>query len=304
MKAIPLVSFACIAFVAAIVATAAPVPLLAQTTPVKFLPPNEMPTGKFGEAVAYGEEVFDHTQTVAKAFVGNGLTCENCHVDRGRQANSAPMWAAFVAYPQYRSKTGKVDTIEDRIQDCFRYSMNGKPPPPNSKELIGLVSYLYWLASGAPVGVKLQGAGYQRLLKPQSAPDPARGAAVYASDCALCHGANGEGKKAAGAYVFPPLWGAESYNWGAESYNWGAGMQEVSAAAGFIKSNMPLGLGGSLADQDAWDVAAIVDSHPRPADPRFTGDLDETRRKFHDDDDYYGKMVDGVLLGAPQITPH
>ena len=53
----------------------------------------------------------------------------------------------------------------------------------------------------------------------------------------------------------------------------------------------------------AWDAAAFVDSHPRPQDPRFTGNLDETRRKFHDDDDYYGKMVGGVLLGAPQTTP-
>ena len=137
--------------------------------------------------------------------------------------------------------------------------MNGKPPPPDSKELTGLVSYLYWLATGAPVGTKLHGALYPRLAKPAQAPDPARGAAVYADHCALCHGDNGDGKKAGGATVFPPLWGAASYNWG-------AGMTGVSAAAGFIKTNMPLGLGGSLADQDAWDVAAFVDSRPRPQD--------------------------------------
>jgi thiosulfate dehydrogenase len=278
-------------------ATLAIVPAFAQTTPVKFSPPTVMPTGKFGEVVAYGEDIFAHTQTAAKAFVGNGLTCDNCHIDRGRLANSAPMWAAFVAYPQYRSKTGEVDTIEDRIEDCFRYSMNGKPPPPDSKELTGLVSYLYWLATGAPVGGKLQGALYPRLPKPAQGPDPARGAKVYAADCALCHGANGEGRKAAGAYVFPPLWGADSYNWG-------AGMTGIIVASGFIETNMPLGLGGSLADQDAWDVAAFVDSHPRPQDPRFTGNVDETRQKFHSDDDYYGKTVGGILLGAPQTTPH
>ena len=170
MNAIPFISSARIALFAAAVATATPIPLFAQTAPVKFLPPTEMPKGTFGEAVVYGEEVFDHTQTAAKAYVGNGLTCENCHIDSGRLANSAPMWAAFVAYPQYRSKTGKVDTIEDRIEDCFRYSMNGTPPPPDSKELTGLISYFYWLATGAPVGGKLQGALYPRLPKPQNRP--------------------------------------------------------------------------------------------------------------------------------------
>ena len=271
-------------------------PAFAQTAPIKFSPPTEMPKGEFGKAVAYGEAVFDHTQTVAKDFVGNGLTCENCHLDRGRLANAAPMWAAFVSYPQYRSKTREVNTIEDRLQDCFRYSMNGKPPPPDSKELTGLVSYLFWLATGAPVGVKLQGALYPRLPKPAQAPDPGRGAKVYAENCALCHGANGEGRKADDNYVFPPLWGAQSYNWG-------AGMTGLAAASGFIKTNMPLGLGGSLSDQDAWDVAAFVDSHPRPQDPRFAGDLAETRQKFHSDD-YYGKTVDGILLGAPESLPH
>jgi hypothetical protein len=32
--------------------------------------------------------------------------------------------------------------------------------------------------------------------------------------------------------------------------------------------NMPLSKGKSLSDQQAWDVAAYVDSHSRPRDPR------------------------------------
>ncbi len=32
--------------------------------------------------------------------------------------------------------------------------------------------------------------------------------------------------------------------------------------------NMPLSKGDTLSDRDAWDVAAYVDSQPRPADPR------------------------------------
>jgi len=45
-------------------------------------------------------------------------------------------------------------------------------------------------------------------------------------------------------------------------------MHRVNTAAAFIKANMPLGQQNSLTDQQAWDVAAFVNSQPRPADPR------------------------------------
>jgi thiosulfate dehydrogenase len=102
--------------------------------------------------------------------------------------------------------------------------------------------------------------------------------------------------------VFPPLWGARSYNWG-------AGMSSVVNAAGFIKANMPLSQGNSLTDAEAWDVAAYIDSRERPQDPRFTGDLAATRKAHHDSPyDFYGQAVDGVTLGegAPPAgtVPH
>lgn len=50
----------------------------------------------------------------------------------------------------------------------------------------------------------------------------------------------------------------------------------------FINANMPLGLGGSLSEQQAWDVAWFMNSHERPQDPRFTGDIAQTRKLFHD----------------------
>ena len=96
--------------------------------------------------------------------------------------------------------------------------------------------------------------------------------------------------------MFPPLWGARSFNWG-------AGMGDIRNAAGFIKANMPLGLGGTLSDQDAWDVALFVDSHERPQDPRFTGDVGETRRLFHNSRwSMYGQTVAGHVLGSG-LTP-
>ncbi len=262
---------------------------------VAFHPPPEtaIPAGPLGREIRLGEAIFRHTDTAAPQFVGNDLRCSNCHLDGGRLAGSAPLWAAWVAFPAYRSKTKQVNTFGQRLQGCFRYSMNGTPPPLGSKVLVALEAYSAWLARGAPTGAKLAGRGYPRLPKPAAAPDYARGAAVFQQNCALCHGADGQGQRAGGQVVFPPLWGARSYNWG-------AGMTSIAAAAGFIKVNMPLGLGNSLSDQQAWDVAAFVDSHDRPQDPRFTGSVAETRAKFHNSSQsMYGLTVEGHVLGAP-----
>lgn len=259
-----------------------------------FKPPAEasLPDDEFGKIIRQGEQIFLHTRENAGKYVGNSLTCANCHLDAGRRADSAPLWGAFVSYPAYRSKDGKVSTLAERIQGCFRYSMNGKAPPLGDPVLVALESYSYWLAKGAQVGTKVPGSGYPKLPKPSLPADYARGQHVYTVNCALCHGANGQGQSSAGQVTFPPLWGKNSFNWG-------AGMHQMGNAAGFIKANMPLSRGGTLSDQDAWDVAMFMNSHDRPQDPRFTGSVEATRKKFHDSpDSMYGRIVNGRLLGS------
>lgn len=252
---------------------------------------SDMPTDEFGKMVLLGKQIFVDTQHYAKKYTGNGLNCVNCHLDRGRHNDSAPMGPAFVRYPKYRGKNKEVNTMEQRIQGCFRYSENGTPPPPLSNEMKGLVSYFSWLATGAPANTKLKEAGFVKADKPPKKPDAKRGAQVFARNCALCHGAQGEGTRIGQRYQFPPLWGEQSYNWG-------AGMHRINTAAAFIKANMPLGKGGSLSLQDAWDVAAYINSHERPQDPRFKGDLKATKAKFHDHQCYYGERMWDQRLGA------
>jgi len=123
--------------------------------------------------------------------------------------------------------------------------------------------------------------------------DPERGKAVYAERCSLCHGQDGQGQYVDGQIVFPALWGTESYNWG-------AGMHKVDTAGAYIKYNMPLGMPNTLSDQEVWDVAAYMNSHERPQDPRFNGNLQQTVEEFHKSKySYYGKRKkpDGKLLG-------
>jgi thiosulfate dehydrogenase len=258
-------------------------------------PANTIPPGPYGDVVKLGRDIFRDTGNYARAFVGNELRCSNCHLDAGRLAGAAPMWAAWVAFPTYRAKNRHVNTFAERLQGCFRFSMNGKAPPLGDKVLVALETYSAWLARGAPVGANLSGRGYRRLATPASPTDYARGEVVYRQHCALCHNADGAGQSAGGRVVFPPLWGDNSFNWG-------AGMHMVDAAAGFIKANMPLGLGGSLSDQQAWDVALFMDSHERPQDPRFAGSVAETRRKFHDSPwSMYGMTVAGHVLGSDAV---
>jgi thiosulfate dehydrogenase len=257
-----------------------------------------IPDDEFGKVIRQGRDIFENPAKYANRYMGNDLSCSSCHLDAGRQIGSAPLWAAYVSYPAYRAKNHHVNTFAERLQGCFLYSMNGTAPPLGDPVLIALESYAYWMARGVTVDPGLAGRGYLRLAKPAAAPDYARGAAVYARTCALCHGADGSGQRAAdGSPAFPALWGADSYNWG-------AGMVGVPVAAGFIKVNMPFGRGGTLSEQEAWDVALFVDGHERPQDPRYTGSLADTRMQFHDNDDsMYGKAVDGHLLGSDSVRP-
>lgn len=273
----------------------------ASVAPASFTPPpvSTIPAGPAGDAIKRGMEIFTNTQTNASQFVGNGLNCSNCHLNAGRQPDSAPLWAAWVQYPKYRSKNKKINTMEDRVNGCFSYSMNaqnspsGGPPPKGHDVYKDLQAYMYWLATGAPTGAEMKGGGYLKLKLSKAGYDPNRGSEVFARNCATCHGADGQGQKDInGRYIFPPLWGSDSYNWG-------AGMARVDNAAGFIKANMPLGQGGKLTDQEAWDAAAFVNMHERPKDPRQKGTVLEAAKEFHGgEESYYGKTMNGKLIGV------
>ena len=247
-RLIPLIA-SCIAF-AGVARAAEPVPL---SPPAK----TALPTGPLGDSVRYGQSLVTNTRALAAGFVGNGLTCANCHLDAGRVAYAAPLAGLWGVFPEYRTRRGSVESLTERINDCFERSMNGKPLPADSREMIALLSYIAWLSEGVPTGVEVRGRGFKEIAVP-SPPNPIRGESLYAAKCAVCHGVEGQGLQGAdSAYVFPPLWGAQSFNVG-------AGMARVSVAAGFVQAKMPLGNAGTLSDQEAYDIAAYFTSKPRP----------------------------------------
>ena len=220
------------------------------------------PQDKYGDDVRRGHQIFTETWRHARRYAGNDLACANCHLDAGRKANAAPMWAAYGMYPAYRRQGDRNTTLEERIQDCFRFSMNGFAPALDAPEIRALVSYFHFLAQGVPVGVSMPGRGYPQLVQTGQDPNANRGAVLYKERCADCHGPTGAGKpREGGGHLSPPLWGNDSYNKG-------AGLHRVEVLAGFLKANMPQGAEFSLTDQEAFDLAAFISQQPRPRDPR------------------------------------
>lgn len=243
-----------------------------------------------------GHDLFMNTQQLRGKNVFNSMNCSSCHMGEGRLPFAGPVWPAAVVLPNYRPKNDQVNNLEERIAGCFSYSMNGKPPAWGSDDMVALTTYHQWLAKGVPIyqsGKTMYGRGYPNLPDAEQKPDYTRGQAVYEENCAICHQSDGSGVVQNDKVVFPAVWGDTSYNWG-------AGISRHFTLASFIKHNMPLGRPNSLTDQQAWDVAYYINNHERPQEPRYTGDVKETRAMYLDTfhvHTSYGLEHDGKLLG-------
>ncbi|MDP9203039.1 MAG: c-type cytochrome [Gemmatimonadota bacterium] len=213
----------------------------------------ELRDSGFRASALRGRAILLATRDSLPRYVGNSLRCASCHLKEGLQAGAMPWVGSYARFPQYRARSGKVDLIEDRINDCFRRSMNGRALNPAGRDMRDIVSYFAFLSSGLPVGAEMEGQGLPRL---QPLPGvPSRGAAVFSSMCVRCHGAAGQGTALA-----PPLWGPRSYNVG-------AGMARINTAASFIHSLMPIDRAQQLTPQQAFDVATYINTRPRPNFP-------------------------------------
>ncbi|MBP7809853.1 MAG: c-type cytochrome [Bacteroidia bacterium] len=217
--------------------------------------------------VLYGKDLIAHTSfyfgengSIYKST--NGMNCQNCHLDAGAKVFGNNYGAVASTYPKYRARSGGMENIYKRVNDCFERSLNGKVLDTASNEMAAIVAYINWLGKDVPKGKKPEGSGFKDLALLDRAADPEIGKTVYIAKCQSCHQANGEGIMNGDktAFTYPPLWGNNSYNDG-------AGLYRLSNFAKFVKSNMPLGASHDatqLTDEEAWDVAAFVNSQSRP----------------------------------------
>jgi thiosulfate dehydrogenase len=203
------------------------------------------------DLVHQGKLIFDETPNYAGEYVGDKLSCSNCHLKSGTVPFASPMIDISGLFPMFNQRAGHIISLKNRIQECFARSQNGKPLPEDSKEMVALVAYIDWLSRDEVKDKPYKGRGLVKL--PALIGDPVNGKVIYASQCAICHGSNGVGAPPA----LPPLWGADSFNDG-------AGMHDTAKMAAFVVHNMPQNNPGSLTPQQAYDVAAFIHTMPRP----------------------------------------
>jgi len=234
-----------------------------------------------GRLIRYGRDLIANTAYYLgpKGAVGaytNGMNCQNCHLEAGTRCWGNNYSAVFSTYPKYRDRSGSVEDISRRINDCFQRSLNGRPLDSNSREMKAIAAYLKWVGHEVPKGVKPTGAGIRELPYLNRAANPEKGRMVYQQNCMRCHGASGAGSFNADSsgYLYPPLWGDHSFTSA-------AGLFRLSRLAGYVKDNMPLDRTQDkplLTDEEAWDVAAFINSGPRP-EKAFPADWPNIARK-------------------------
>ncbi|MFZ9616181.1 MAG: c-type cytochrome [Fluviibacter sp.] len=234
---------------------------------------NSLPDDEYGKLARYGYELTTRTfayigpevKNKKMRYAGNTLACTSCHEQNASKPYAMPWVGVTATFPQYRGREDDLSTVEERVNGCMQRSMAGKPLPLDSREMKAYVTYIHFLSTGIPVGAKVEGSATFPSKPPNRRADLAAGEKIYNEQCASCHGTDGLGKRVgvkgdAQGYIFPPVWGPDSFNDG-------AGMNRLIMAMRFIKHNMPMGTNHknpTLTDDQAFDVAAYILSKPRP----------------------------------------
>lgn len=244
-------------------------------------PFSEIPTSEEGALIRYGKELIYHTAIYLGPKgkvkpISNGMNCKNCHLEGGTKTFGLNYSAVAANYPQMRDRSNTLIDIEDRINECIERSLNGTRLEEGDRELEAISAYLLWIGKNVPQNQIPNGSGMKKLVYLERSADPINGKQVYDKHCIECHGANSEGEMEPNGleWKYPPLFGEHSYNSG-------AGLLRLSKFASFVKYNMPFGVTHDaplLSDEEAWDVAAYVNSLPRPGKD-ISGDWPDISKK-------------------------
>ena len=232
--------------------------------PLDYTPPPDslIPNDQLGTSIRRGLALVTHTTDSLPQYATGSLQCSSCHIDAGRRRDAAGLLGVYARVPKYMDRTGAVIPLEDRVNYCFTRSLAGNRIPTDSREMQDIVAYLAYISTGVPVGRHVRGEAMPQM--PKLTGDSARGAKLFATTCTMCHGVDGQGNPPA----FPALWGPKSFSIGAS-------MAREERAATFIRHFMPQSNPGSLTDQQAFDLAAFVNSHARPDSPGKENDWPE-----------------------------
>jgi len=231
---------------------------------------------KLSQDIKWGFQIFTDTPRQVPHLAPGKMTCNNCHLNGGQREKSLPVVGLAGMFPEYNRRAGRLYTLADRVVDCFNRSENATGavaargqaavPTPTSKEVLAVTAYLTWLSNGFEGGKNPSWRGQNTIapanLIPLKKLDRPRGEALFKQHCVSCHGEDGQGVQGAlaGDKKPGPLWGPESWNDG-------AGAARIYTLAGIIRYSMPYVSPGVLTDEESQQIAAFINSHPRPSYP-------------------------------------
>ncbi len=136
------------------------------------------------DAILYGQKLISNTAyylgpkgTVDS--ISNGMNCQNCHLDAGTKPFGNNYSAVAATYPKFRARSGSVENIYMRVNDCFIRSLNGKALDTTTKEMQAIVAYIKWVGKNVPKGKSPNGAGLTELTYMSRTANPGNGKNNY-----------------------------------------------------------------------------------------------------------------------------
>lgn len=238
--------------VAAELAGVAPVAAKPLATNVQYFPPapTDAPAA-IRDQILLGRDLVVDTRARLPAYVGNSLSCSNCHFGGGLSPGGRNQGFSLVGVATYSPAGVQDPGLPARVANCFARNLNGHAPPADGRELSAMVDYLRWIASGLPYLAAVPWLA-PRPLTSDRPPDAKAGERLEAEVCAPCHGDHGQGTQ-----IAPATHGPASFTTASQILT--AGILER-----FLFENMPRG-NPTLDAQQAADGAAYLRAQPRPA---------------------------------------
>ena len=241
---------------------------------------SRLDTSRLSDDIRWGFRLFTNTPEEAGRFTPSRMACSHCHLNAGQREKSLPLVGVAGMFPEYNRRSGRLYSLNDRIVDCFLRSENSTgvlasrrgsggirrartAPDPDLEGSPGHRRLHHVAGPGSEMGKNPSWRGQNTIaadaLIPLARLDPQKGEAIFKERCTSCHGEDGQGV-AVGDKKPGPLWGPESWNDG-------AGAARVYTLAGIVRYSMPYLDPGSLTDEEAQQVAAFINSKPRPSYP-------------------------------------
>ena len=95
---------------------------------------DKLPDDAWGRAVRHGRDLMTRTYALIGPevgdpylrYAGNNLACTNCHLDSGTSPFGLPLRGVAAAYPGFNQRSGRVITLQERVNQCMTRSMAGR----------------------------------------------------------------------------------------------------------------------------------------------------------------------------------